>query len=223
MTLSAIIVAAGSGKRMGNDIPKQFIKIKNRTILDYTIEQFIETKLFHEIIIVHAADYGKEIKDLMESYPQQNIISCIGGVERFHSVQNALNTVHKNCDIVYVHDAVRPFCSKHLIIKGFEACEKYGSAIPVVPLKDSIRLVHSDGSNQVMDRSLLRSVQTPQVFNFKNLFQAYQVSFSKDFTDDASVFERAGHTIHIIDGEATNTKITTPEDLEVAKIRLIKD
>jgi 2-C-methyl-D-erythritol 4-phosphate cytidylyltransferase len=218
--VSAIIVAAGSGKRMGTSIPKQFIEINGKTILEHTIDLFVRSKLFTEYIVVIASEFEKELNTIRKLHPNENIRSCTGGQERFHSVQNALQEVNDNCQVVFIHDSVRPYCSIELLNNCYEECKIYSNAIPAVAIKDSIRTINEDGHNQIADRDQLRSIQTPQVFELKKIKEAYDIEYSEKFTDDASVFETAGRKIHLIQGEATNTKITTPEDLEIAKFRL---
>ena len=217
MFVSAIIVAAGSGKRMGADIPKQFIPINDKTIFEHTLDSFVLFDLFDEIIVVLAEDYISFVDPILKQYPSKTIKTCKGGAERFHSVQNALNEVNTASNMVFIHDAVRPFCSLDLVKECYTACNVNSSAIPAVSLKDSIREIDEKGTSKIIDRSNLRSIQTPQVFNYKELYAAYQVPFSASFTDDASVYEKAGHPIHLIEGETFNIKITTPDDLEFAR------
>lgn len=217
---SAIIVAAGVGTRMGNPIPKQFLEINGRSILEHTLKSFLEADMFNEIIIVHSEEYWDRIKSIIDQYPSENILGCIGGKERFHSVKNALNITNNKCEIVFIHDAVRPFCTANLLELCFEELKQNSNAIPAISLKDSIRKVDNEGISQIVDRSNLRSIQTPQVFDYSMLRKAYDVIFSESFTDDASVFEASGNTIHLVKGESTNIKITTPDDLEFARLWL---
>lgn len=218
--LSAILVAAGSGKRMGSPVPKQFIEISNKTILEHTLDSFVLSDFFDEIIIVLSEDYRSLVNTILEQYPGENIRICIGGKERFHSVKNALEEVNKDCNMIFIHDAVRPFCTHDLINECYKVCKEKSSAIPAIQIKDSIRKIETDGTSVIIDRSDLKSIQTPQVFDFKKLHTAYQVQFSETFTDDASVYEAAKNKIHLVKGESTNIKITTPDDLEFARLWL---
>lgn len=217
---SAIIVAAGSGKRMGKAIPKQFIEINGKSILEHTVTNFMASNLFDEIIIVLAEEYINSIESITRNIEFQ-IKLCAGGKERFHSVQNALQNISTNCEHVFIHDAVRPFCSHELLQRCLNSSRKRGSAIPAVPVKDSIRWIKSDNTSEPVDRTNLRSIQTPQVFNYKKLLEAYKVEYDSSFTDDAVVFEKAGNKVQIVEGEPINIKITTPEDLAIAQTLLV--
>ena len=221
--ISAIIVAAGSGKRMGSSLPKQFIPVHDKSILEHTLLALHNSNFFGEIIIVLSVEYLSEGEKLKENY--KNLKICTGGKERFHSVKNALSYLHKESKIVFIHDAVRPFVSTTILKSCLELAKEKGSAIPAVPLKDSIRKLIDECKKDIetsvaKNRSLYRAIQTPQVFNTKKLVSAYQTQFQNSFTDDASVFEAADFPIYLTEGDYTNSKITTPEDLEIAKIRL---
>lgn len=220
---SAIIVAAGAGKRMNAPIPKQFIKIADKTILEHTINKFIQADFFHEILVVVSEDFLKLTNEIFsqEDYNNLNVRIITGGKERFHTVQNAVGALDKNVTTVFIHDAVRPFCSVKLLKELQIAATTYTGVIPAVELKDSIREVNKEGKSKSMDRSKFRSVQTPQVFDRCELEAAYKAEYSNIFTDDASVFEHAGNEIQLIEGENSNIKITTPEDLEIAKQTLV--
>lgn len=210
----AIIVAGGSGKRMGSQIPKQFLLLQSKPIIFHTIEKFID--IADEVIVVLPEEQIDYFRRLQEQYSfNLPIRVATGGKERFHSVQNGLKLVSDVDGIVAVHDAVRPLIGKKIIHKAYSTAAQKTNCVVSVPSKDSIRHV-SGSSNKSVPRSEYFLVQTPQVFDLKLLNEAYQVEF-KDFTDDASVFERAGHHIHILEGEYSNIKITTPEDLYVAE------
>ena len=136
-----------------------------------------------------------------------------GGETRFHSVKNGLSCIEATEGLVAVHDGVRPFVSSELIRAGFEKAAQEGTAVTCVPLKDSARLVRSDGSNQAVDRAAYRLVQTPQTFRLDWMRRAFETTALPHFTDCASVLEHAGYPIHLLDGSYENIKITTPEDL----------
>ena len=142
-----------------------------------------------------------------------------GGHTRFQSVKNALGArpEPRPGDVIAVHDGVRPLVSAALVSRAFQAAQAHGSAVPVVPLTDSVRMVMPDGTSRAMERSALRAVQTPQTFDARLLFEAYETPELPSFTDDASVVEAAGHRITLVDGEPTNIKITHPADLLTAE------
>ncbi len=215
-----IIVAAGSGKRIGGNIPKQFININGHSILYYTLNRFIASGYYDEYIIVFSKDYLTEGYDLMQAFPHANIKICAGGKERFDSVKNALQLVSEFCNTISIHDAVRPFVTSALLARSLTTVKKYGCAIPGIAIKDSIRILDSEGNSQTVDRSQLRSIQTPQVFETNKLIIAYEQDYRAEFTDDATVFEQAGYSIHLFEGDVNNIKITTPEDLEIVAVRL---
>jgi len=205
-----IIVAAGSGKRVGGAIPKQFLEVEGKPILIRTIEAFsdIENK-----IVVLNPDYIEYWKELCKkhSFTISHNIVC-GGAERFFSVKNALETI-PNDAIVAIHDGVRPFVTKKVIEEAFSLAEKYGTAVPVIDCVDSVRIVAEDGTSKIFDREKIKLVQTPQVYNATILKQSYNVAFDNSFTDDASVVEKAGYKIHLSHGCPQNKKITLKSDL----------
>ncbi len=219
---SAIIVAAGEGKRMGSAIPKQFLKIGEHTILWHTVNGFVTSAIFEEIIIVLSKYYLDEGVELQKSFPHQNIILCQGGEQRFHSVKNALAKVAKNCQAVFIHDAVRPFFSTEFLQKCLTTWQKNGSAIPSIAINDSIRKIVGEKSI-AQAREFFRSIQTPQVFDYKKLVAAYGQDYRTSYTDDASVYEQAGEQIFLVEGEVENIKITTPADLDWATFKLRKN
>ena len=209
-----IIVAGGSGSRMKSIIPKQFIPINGIPLMAYTINQF--QKVGCEIILVLPEDHHLTFKESVLSFCHSTeMILVTGGETRFHSVQNGLNAIQEE-GVIAIHDAVRPFISTDLIEENFNSASEYGNAIVSVPLKDSIRK-SIDHKNEARNRSDYRIIQTPQTFRSEQLFSAYKQSYSNLFTDDASVVEAAGYAIHLMDGDYKNIKVTTPEDLLIAK------
>lgn len=212
----AIIVAGGSGSRMGGDIAKQFILLGDKPVLVHTIEKFLSLSYPVEIILVLPSDY----KDYWKDYCYENKLTfrhtlVSGGITRFHSVKNALTHVPQGA-LVAVHDGVRPFVTKEFIEQLFEMAEEKGAVIPVLEPSDSMRQVKGDLS-EVVKREEYRFVQTPQIFNSDLLLKAYSQAYSPVFTDDASVVEGMGVNIHLTQGKAVNIKITKPEDLLMAK------
>lgn len=214
---NVIIVAGGKGQRMESELPKQFIPINGIPILMRTIKAFYDFDNSINIVVVLAPSYREYWIELCKQYRfDVPHITTDGGDTRFHSVKNGLAFITKG--IVAIHDAARPFVSKDLIADAFEVAKEYDAVIPVTNLTDSIRIVLDDSSSKIVDRSRYRLVQTPQVFKVDLLQKAYEVEFNSLFTDDASVVEYSGTDIHLIDGERTNIKITTPFDLELAKV-----
>lgn len=150
------------------------------------------------------------------------IKSVVGGASRFQSVNNGLNAITKTAGLVAIHDGVRPLISVEKIEASFKQAAEVDSSILSVAVKDSVRQVDENGESKVIDRSKLQLIQTPQTFNLKLIKEAYALGELAHFTDDATVFEHAGHTVHLMEGEYKNIKITTPDDLAVAEALLNK-
>lgn len=217
----AIIVAGGSGSRMNSVVPKQFLLLKGKPVLYYTLNAFLKAYDDCKIILVlpeHHVAAGQEIIDAFFDYNRIQIV--IGGRTRFHSVQNGLQLVDED-SIVFVHDAVRCLVSQDLIHRCYEAVLQYGSAVPVIPSKDSVRILTDEG-NEALDRNFVKLVQTPQTFYSKILLPAFNIDFKDKFTDEATVVEAFGLKIYLVEGEEHNFKITLPLDLEIAE-RLMSD
>lgn len=213
-----VIVAGGKGLRMGGDLPKQFIPIGGKPVLMYTLEAFYAYDHEMELILVLPLSQQEYWKLLCKEYSCKIIHQVIdGGETRFHSVQNGLSQIEEP-GLVAIHDGVRPFVSKDVIDMAFSAALKFGAAIPVLEMTDSIRQISSSGKNTAVDRNLYRSVQTPQVFDSSLILAAYKQSYTETFTDDASVVEAVGHSIQLVPGNKENIKITTPFDLQIAEI-----
>ena len=211
-----IIVAGGSGRRMGGALPKQFMMLDNEPILARSINRMHEALPAAEIVVVLPEEHVELWKNIAARFDVARHKIAIGGKERFHSVKNGLEALSDEVSIVGIHDAVRPLASKKLIIKLFLEAENSTAVIPVVAPIDSYRIVEGDDS-RIIDRSVLRMVQTPQVFEAEALRKAYEQPFSATFTDDASVMEAAGHKVTLVEGERENIKITTPSDMLIAE------
>ena len=211
-----IIVAGGSGRRMGGALPKQFMMLDNEPILARSINRMHEALPAAEIVVVLPEEHVELWKNIAARFDVARHKIALGGKERFHSVKNGLAALSDEVAIVGIHDAVRPLASKKLIIKLFLEAENNTAVIPVVAPIDSYRIVESDNS-RIIDRSALRMVQTPQVFQAEALRKAYEQPFSSTFTDDASVMEAAGHKVTLVEGERENIKITTPSDMLIAE------
>lgn len=215
----AIIVAAGSGNRMNSKIPKQFLLLNNIPVLMHTINLFYAFDKNIQILLAlskNDADYWKELCFKYDFRVKHQII--FGGKTRFNSVKNCIKYVHDE-QVVGIHDGVRPCVSQETLQSCYATAKELGNAIPVLEVKDSLRMITQNGSKQVL-RSDFRIVQTPQVFIGKILRKAYKQDYQALFTDDASVVEAVGEHINLVPGNAENIKITTPFDLQLAVIAL---
>ena len=217
----AIIVAGGSGKRFGSDMPKQFLPLEGKPMLMHTIEKFDQAGA--TIVVVLPAEHQEMWMAMCKdsNFAVTHTIAT-GGNTRFESVKNGIAAIEgiADGDLVAVHDGVRPLVSVELIDRCFATTQSTGSAIPVVNPNASIRQVMEDGHSCQLLRSSLRAVQTPQTFKAELLRGAYDVDESPLFTDDASVVESAGNKVTLVEGEVSNIKITTPIDMVVAKALL---
>ena len=222
--ISAIVLAGGRGKRMNYHKSKQFIEIKGKPVLVYTLEKFIYNKSIDEVILVlpeDEVDYCK--KEVLQKYSLKVDRIVIGGKERQDSVFNALEAMEK-ADIVLIHDGARPFISEKIIEEGIKYANIYGAAAPGVTPKDTIKVKNEDNiSVDTPDRNTLVAVQTPQCFKYDEIYQCHRKVKEENaiVTDDTSVVERYGHKVYLYEGDYTNIKITTPEDLILAE-RLIQ-
>jgi len=211
-----IIVAGGKGKRMGTEQPKQFLEVGALPLLMRTFYAFSflsETVEFILVLPADATDYWKKLcKTHNFTIPHQITES---GPKRFHSVKSGLKLVPDNA-LVAIHDAVRPFVSKQVIAACFTMAARKGNAVPVIPVNESLR-EFSGSLNKTIDRNKLRLVQTPQVFYSSEIKRAYQQTYNETFTDDATVLERMGVQIHLVEGNPENIKITSPTDLLFAQ------
>ena len=216
-------MAAGSGTRMGADMPKQFIELCGKAVLQRTIEVFMEACPDIKVVTVLPEAH----MDYWKSYCLKHSFTCPqilvkGGITRFHSVRNALERVPDGV-LVAVHDGVRPLISQSLVRKMFEMAENVNGLIPVVPCVDTMRVLRNNGEvlepvpGAVADRSILYGVQTPQVFQSEILKEAYGQAYDTAFTDDASVVEKYGKNLSFVIGERFNIKLTTQDDLKIAR------
>lgn len=214
MKLYALIVAGGTGSRMGTVIPKQFLELAGEPVLMHSIRRFWSFNKETVIIVVLPENQLEYWESLRKKYtfPVQHYVVS-GGNTRFLSVKNGLKLVEEK-GLVAIHDGVRPLVSRETIRRCFDAAGKYGNAIPVVSPTDSIRMISGKLSIPA-DRQSVKLIQTPQVFDAGLIKRAYQQDYSPDFTDDATVLERTGETIHLVEGNRENIKITNPEDLDI--------
>ncbi|GAB3940392.1 2-C-methyl-D-erythritol 4-phosphate cytidylyltransferase [Spirosoma harenae] len=199
---------------MQSDVPKQFLLLNGKPILQHTIERFLAVLPASQIILVLPAKDRLIWTMLCETHNFHPSIQLVdGGASRFQSVRNGLAAIQSDVGLVAVHDGVRPFVSSEIIQNSFVTADRTGSAVTCVPVKDSVRVVRPDGASQAVDRSQYRLVQTPQTFQLSNFRQAFQTEEQSFFTDCASVMEFAGFSITLIEGAYENIKITTPDDL----------
>jgi 2-C-methyl-D-erythritol 4-phosphate cytidylyltransferase len=216
MNLYALIVAGGTGTRMGTEIPKQFLELAGKPILMRTVERFISfDRSIRIIIVLPESQFGfwNELK-IKYSFSLPHTLVA-GGSSRFFSVKNGLQEVEEN-SLVAIHDGVRPLVSIDTIKRCFTDAEKFGNAIPVINHSDSLRMITEQG-NMPVNRHYLRIIQTPQVFDSKLIKKAYLQDFSPELTDDATLLEKTGESIHLVEGNRENIKITNPEDLVIAE------
>ena len=212
----ALIVAGGSGSRMNYNIPKQFILINDRPVLMHTFDSFINFDPQIEFILVLPPDQITLWKSLcaMHQFRVEYKIA-FGGETRFHSVKNGLDLISEG-GIVFIHDGVRPLVSKQTLQNCYETAVAKGNALPVIPVSESVRVVEGT-ENRAVDRTKYFLVQTPQTFQTGIIQKAFEQAKSNLFTDDASVLESIGETIHLVEGNRENIKITYPEDLVFAE------
>ena len=216
MKNTVIIVAGGSGTRMGTTIPKQFLEINGKPVILHTLEKFISFDPEIEVIMLINPDHMSVWNRLILDYNLSiNLKIAIGGETRFNSVKNGLALI-KSESLVGIHDAVRPLIKIETISNIYKQAGIYGNAVPSVPVKESVREIKGSGS-KIIDRSVLQLIQTPQVFLFSILKKAYNTPYLPFFTDDASVVEKSGVEIHLVRGDYYNIKITSPEDIEIAR------
>lgn len=210
-----IIVAGGKGLRMGGGIPKQFLPIAGKPILMHTIERFRKFDSALRIILVLPQEDQEYWKQLCKEHRfEAPYILADGGQTRFHSVRNGLAMIPDNTvGVVGVHDGVRPFVSIDTIRRCFEAAKHHAAAIPVIPVVETLRSL----GGKTVSRDDYKLVQTPQTFSIPLLKRAYRQDYQKTFTDDASVVEKLGEMIVLVESNRENIKITTPFDLLVAE------
>ncbi|HPW99855.1 MAG TPA: 2-C-methyl-D-erythritol 4-phosphate cytidylyltransferase [Sedimentibacter sp.] len=219
--VTAIIVAGGKGKRMGSEIPKQYMDIAGKTILDTTLYKFEKSNEVDTIILVVNKEDMDYVKD--EIAPCYHKVAHVvqGGKTRVESVYQGLKKAGESSGIVLIHDGVRPFVSYNLISTCIENAYIHKACVPVIEVLDTIKEVSGDGMVvKTLDRKTLRAVQTPQAFDYEIIRDCYEKAVTEDvqFTDDASIAEYYGYNVKTIEGLYKNIKITTPLDLRLAEI-----
>lgn len=218
----AVIVAGGSGRRMGGQMPKQFLPLgpEGKPVLVYTVERFLAAlPEGSPIIVVVPEDEMERWRQIAQQWDVwEKVNTCAGGETRYESVRNGLTAIA--CNVVAIHDGVRPLVSVELIERAFATAEQHGSAIPCIRPVDSFRVDDGHGGTVVCNRDGLWAVQTPQVFRYEAIMAAYENPADGRFTDDAGVYEAYGGHIYMCEGERQNIKITTPTDIAIANALL---
>lgn len=217
-----IIVAGGSGLRMGAGIPKQFLPLGGRPVLLRTMEAIAAAVPEAETVVVLPAAHIGTLHELCERFGcTVRYRATAGGASRFESVEAGLKALPDDCSLIAVHDGVRPLVTADMIRRGLDCARTNRTAVPVIPVTDTIREVAADGSSHTIDRSKLRAVQTPQIFDGELLRRAYRDAAAMNdksrFTDDASVVEDFGTAISLYEGSRENLKLTTPADMTIAE------
>ena len=221
MKKTAIIVAGGTGQRMGTALPKQFLAIEGKSILLHTVDQFVSAFSDINFVIVLPADYIHEGENIIASSGlSQSFLFVAGGDTRFQSVKNGLAQADP-ASIVFVHDAVRCLLTPDLIQRCYQQAVEKGSAIPAVSSTDTVRIIEGT-KHHVVDRANVMMIQTPQTFNAAILKKAFEQVYQPSFTDEANVLEASGKEVYLIEGEYENIKITRPLDLAIAEYILAK-
>ena len=216
-----VIVAAGKGSRFGGDLPKQFSLLGDRPVLMHTVIRIARTMPRANIVMVLNKEYIDYWERMCELYGFVSPAVVAGGDSRWESVKNAIETLKAQPDdVVMIHDGVRPIVQTEMVQRILSAMDSSDAVIPYVSLTDSLRQLDADGvSSHSIDRSQLVAVQTPQAFRAGKLLEAYKLPFDESFTDDASVYEAAGFGVPtLVEGSATNIKITRPRDIDIAAL-----
>lgn len=223
MNCTAIVLAAGQGKRMKSKIQKQFLLLKEKPVLYYSLSCFEKSREIDEIIIVTGIDSIEYVKkEIVEHFGLQKVKAVVaGGKERYDSVYEGLMAC-KNCDYVFIHDGARPFVTEEMIKRGKQSVLVYGACVLGMPSKDTVKIVDKDGIvESTPKRELVWNVQTPQIFSYAKIWEAYQKAKQEGMqgiTDDAMVMEQYGSLkVKLEEGSYDNIKITTPEDILLAE------
>ena len=224
--VTAIIVAGGSGKRMGMAIKKQYILLNKKEVLTHTLEVFNKSTLIDTIVLVVSEEEIEKVKiDIVEKYALHKVKKIVaGGAERQDSVYNGLMATSEDTKYVMIHDGARPFIKEPVLKKALELTIEKEATIVAVPVKDTIKIVYNKESKVIdtPERSTLWSIQTPQTFTKELLLKAYEYAKRESLivTDDSMLVEAYGKSVYIVEGDYTNIKITTPEDLIIGEALL---
>lgn len=221
----ALITAGGCGKRLKHTVKKQFIMLQGKPLLFWTLDRFVNHPLIDRcVVVLPAAELDATNQAITQAYQDAEICCVAGGAQRQDSVRLGLDACPSSTKLVLVHDGVRPFVTTEEITQLIGAAEQYGAAIPVCPVKNTIKRVHDDWVTQTVERENLVEVYTPQAFEFAVLKELHARALADDlsFTDDAAILEYYTKKIHIIETSDRNIKITRPFDLEIAELLLKK-
>lgn len=222
MRVTALIPAAGSGERLGGKINKQFIEINSKPILVYTLEKFEKCRSIDEVILIlpqRWLEYGRS--QIVARFGLRKVERIIpGGKERQDSVYHGLKAIKEKTDVVLIHDGVRPFIRPDKIEESVRLCQQFGATILALPVRYTLKEVHDGTVVRTLDRKLLWEIQTPQTFRYDIILEAYSKAMKEGFysTDDSALVERVGYKVKILEGQWDNIKITSPWDLELAKL-----
>ena len=224
MKTAAIVLAAGKGSRMQADRPKQYLLLREKPVLYYSLKAFEESSMDEVVLVVGEGEVEYCQKEIVDAYKFEKVTAIIeGGKERYHSVYNGLKEMCKNgVDYVFIHDGARPFVTVELIHKLLEEVKMHQACVAGMPVKDTIKIVDNDQFvTATPERRLVWLVQTPQVFDYKLVYEAYEKIMESEqagITDDAMVVEQmTGHPVKLIEADYRNIKITTPEDIVIGE------
>jgi 2-C-methyl-D-erythritol 4-phosphate cytidylyltransferase len=216
----ALIVAGGNGSRMNTEIPKQFLLLKSKPVLYYSIKAFLDAYDDIEVILILPEEHIGKGQEIIDGYFNNSRFRInAGGRTRFHSVQNGLSLITDEDAIIFVHDGVRCLITEELIKRCYENAAIAGTAIPAIDCMDSVRILTPNG-NKIVDRKKIKLIQTPQTFHSKILLPAFKIDYKDTFTDEASVVEAFGIKVNLVEGDKNNIKITTPFDLLLSEMLL---
>jgi len=219
--VAALIVAAGSGKRMGGHTPKQFLEINGKPILQHTLERFQASSAVDQIYVVTSPEFTDHYSSVIKAdWRITKLCKVIaGGKERHHSVWAGLQALDPDVDVVLIHDGVRPFVSDELIRQSVLSARTHGAVVVGASAKDTVKIVDGDFVKETIDRNSVLLAQTPQTFRKEVIVDAYRHAFATNSfsTDDSALAESVGHKVAVLHGDSTNIKITLPEDLMFAE------
>ncbi|MFQ5900593.1 MAG: 2-C-methyl-D-erythritol 4-phosphate cytidylyltransferase [Thermodesulfobacteriota bacterium] len=223
MKVVAIIPTAGKGKRMGANISKQYLFLLGRPVLAHTVRVFEESKKIDSIVlVVHKGDEGYCKREIVEKFGFRKVTHILaGGRERQDSVRAGLNVVDPDCELVIIHDGVRPLIFPEIITESINAAKKFGASVVAVPVKDTVKEVSKEGTiHCTLPRENLWMVQTPQVFRYDIIREAHAKAHTNGFlsTDDSALVEKFGNKVCIVEGSYENIKLTTQEDMMIAEV-----
>ena len=217
---AVVVVAGGSGRRMGSEIPKQYLDLEGKPLIIHTLEKFFSFDPHIKVVLVMAKSHLKFWEVISISYKRgPGIVVASGGEDRYDSVKSGLQHIEDGM-VVGIHDAVRPLVSLGTIGRCYDAASETGSGVPVVEMDESVRMIRENGHSENLERGKLKRVQTPQVFKSEQIREAYMRTRDYSFTDDASVYESLFGKVSLVEGNIENIKITSPADLKLASLIL---